>query len=328
MSLAMVTDGIFIGLGDTTTPFALQAGGVALNFSLSFVALVLLDSGIGGIALATICTRGTVGLASLLILAHRLSPGAARAALGRRRRWPRPVLPLWREIVQVGLPVTASTVFYSSIFMVLNRLLASIDPAAHSVLAIGIRGNEAIGFMVLGGFGAAASTLTGAALGRETREAHADLAGYVRTAVLRVLVAAAPIAVGFTVLWLAVPERLCAIYTDDPHLIALSAAYLRLAAIANLFQLLETIFAEGMAGAGMSIYPLMVTVPGNLLRIPLAFLLVAWTGWGLNAVWAAILFSCIFKGMGMLWIFAKASWPEQAARRTRELGLRVAAARE
>jgi putative MATE family efflux protein len=327
MSLAMVIDGIFIGLGDTKTPFRLQVGGVFLNAALSAVVLLGLGAGIRGIALASICTRGLVGATGALILAHRLAPGAARAMIARRRALPRPDLRLWGEILRVGLPVAASITFYSGIFMALNRVLSQFGQEAFSVLGIGIRGNEAVGYMVLVGFGAAASTLTGAAMGRESRQATSDLAGHVRGTVLRVLVAAAPVALLFSTLWLIVPEPLCSIYTDDPHLIELSSAYLRLAAFANLFQLLEMVLGEGMTGAGISSYPLMVTVPGNLLRIPLALALVAWTPWGINAVWAAILVSCMIKGLGMLWIFHRADWPGQAALRTRELGRRVAAAR-
>lgn len=323
MSLAMVMDGIFIGLGDTRTPFRLQAGGVALNAALSAVALLGLGAGIRGIAAATLCTKALVGGAGALILARRLAPGAARAMARGRRNLPRPDLRLWGEILRVGLPVAASISFYSGIFMALNRVLSQFGQQAYSVLGIGIRGNESIGFMVLVGFGAAASTLTGEALGRESRQASSDLAGHVRATVLRVALAALPFVLFFSFLWLIVPEALCSIYTDDPHLIALSAAYLRLAAFANLFQVLELILSEGMTGAGVSSYPLMITVPGNLLRIPLALALVAWTPWGINAVWAAILVSCVIKGLGMLLIFTRADWPGLATRRTRELGRRV-----
>ena len=168
-------------------------------------------------------------------------------------------------------------------------------------------------------------------MGRESRadatRSPAELADHLRAAVLRVLLACLPLALVFTILWTVIPEALCSIYTRDPELIRLSAMYLRLAAVANLFQVLELILSEGMTGAGISHYPLWITVPGNLLRIPLAWLLVEVTPWGINAVWAAILISCALKGTGMLLLFLRADWPGQAARKTREMGARVAAAR-
>lgn len=337
MSLAMVSDGIFIGMGDTRTPFRLQLGGVFLNAGLSAFALLVLGVGIQGIALASVLTRGLVGGTGLYLLSGRLGSAPGSRTGWREnlaRRWPssrhlRPQPGLWGEILRVGLPVAASVSFYSGIFMTLNRILSQFGQQAFGVIGIGIRGNESIGFMVLVGFGAAASTLTGESLGRESRRPGlrppGELGRHLRVSVLRVLLACLPLALLFSLLWLLIPEALCGIYTNDPELIRLSAMYLRLAAVANLFQVVELILAEGMTGAGISSYPLWITVPGNLARIPLAYLLVAHTDWGINAVWAAILVSCALKGSGMLLLFLGADWPERAARRTRELGRRVAA---
>lgn len=324
MSLAMVMDGIFIGLGDTRTPFRLQLMGVILNAALSAVVLLGLKAGIMGIALATLSTKGLVGASGAILVSRRLSPGAARAVWEGRRAWPRPDLAMWSEILRVGLPVAASITFYSGIFMALNRVLSQFGQEAFSVLGIGIRGNESIGFMVLVGFGAAASTLTGEALGRDARNIRSNLDAHVRATVVRVVVAALPAALFFTTMWLLIPELLCSFYTKDEHLIRLSADYLRIAAVANFFQVMELVLAEGMTGAGVSSLPLMVTVPGNLLRIPLALLLVQHTSWGINAVWAAILISCMVKGTGMVLIFSRTAWPAMAARRTRALGQRIA----
>ncbi len=340
MSLAMVGDGIFIGLGDTRTPMRLQLAGVVLNASLSALVILVLGAGLGGVSLASVATRGLVGGTGMLLLARRLGRTVRRPEASRwsrllqrlprlRHLAPRP--DLWGEILRVGLPVAASVSFYSGIFMTLNRILSQFGQQAFGVLGVGIRGNESIGFMVLVGFGAAASSLTGEAMGRESRagstRSPAELADHLRAAVLRVLLACLPLALLFSILWTVIPEALCSIYTQDQELIRLSAMYLRLAAVANLFQVLELILSEGMTGAGISHYPLWITVPGNLARIPLAWLLVETTGWGINAVWAAILISCILKGTGMLLLFVRADWPGQAMRKTREMGARVAAGR-
>jgi putative MATE family efflux protein len=340
MSLAMVGDGIFIGMGDTRTPFRLQLGGVFLNAALSAFSILVLGVGIGGIALASVTTRGLVGATGMALLVGRLGRRVqdphASAWNRLRQRLPglrqlRPQPGLWREIVRVGLPVAASVSFYSGIFMTLNKVLSQFGQQAFGVIGIGIRGNESIGFMVLVGFGAAASALTGEALGRESRRdglrPAGELSRHLRASVMRVLLACLPLALVFSLLWTLIPELLCSIYTNDPELIRLSAMYLRLAAVANLFQVMELILSEGMTGAGISSYPLWISVPGNLARIPLAFFLVAHTNWGINAVWAAILISCALKGTGMLLLFLGTDWPEQAARRTRELGRRVAASR-
>ena len=321
MSSAMVLDGIFIGLGDTKTPFRLQMMGVALNTSLNAASVLIFNTGLIGIALASIFSRFMAALVGAWILSGRLRRQEAGRILSLRERMPslkhlKPGLATWQEILRVGLPVALSVAFYSSIFMVLNRILAQFGQVAYGVIGVGIRGNESIGFMILIGFGAAASSLSGHSLGRMIKQGAMDHSQLKRT-VGRVLMATYLPASFFTLLWLLVPEWLCRIYTSDPELIRMSSDYLRMAAIANLFQVLEMVLQEGMTGAGNSSAALRITLPGNLLRIPLALALVAWTDWGINAVWAAILISSIPKGSGMALLFMKGSWMKNLEGRAR-----------
>ena len=212
----------------------------------------------------------------------------------------------------MGLPSSLSTLFYASIFMVLNRLLAQFGQEAFAVLGIGIRGIESIGFMVLVGFGAASSAISGEAIGRAAARHPANqgvptdkqelrsILQPVYHAAGHSLLAALPVALLFSAAWLLIPEWLCRIYTSDPELIRLSSIYVRLAAFANLFQLLEVTLGDSLVGAGVSSWPLRVNLPGNLLRIPLAWMLVEWTGLGMTAVWLAILASAVYKGVGLV----------------------------
>jgi putative MATE family efflux protein len=330
MALAMTLDGIYIGIGDTRTPFRLSLLGVALNTALNATSVLLLDAGLTGIALASIGSRVLAGGLGAWLLARRFarvealggSPG--RSHRPSKAEW-RPSLGQWGEMLRVGLPAGLSVAFYSGIFMVLNRILAQFGQEAYGVIGIGIRGIESVGFMVLLGFGAAASTLAGSRLGQLAAagalEAGNAALGPLRRTILRTALAALPVALLFSVLWLFMPEPLCRIYTDDPELIRLSSAYLRMAAFANLVQLLEMVLSEGLVGAGVAGWPLRITIPGNLLRIPLALALVAWTDWGLNAVWAAILVSAVVKGLGMAALFRWAPWPREALGGARRLGV-------
>lgn len=330
MALAMTIDGVYIGLGDTRTPFRLQLTGVALNTALNAASVLLLGAGLTGIAVASIFSRAVAGGLGALLLARRFARDPALGGEPGRRRRPepeewRPIPAQWLEMLRVGLPSCLSVAFYSGIFMVLNRIIAQFGQQAYGVVGVGIRGVESVGFMVLLGFGAAASTLAGERLGQLAKAgaldgSHADLAPLERT-ILRTALAALPIAVFFSLAWFLVPEWLCRVYTADAELIRLSSAYLRMAAVANLFQLLEMVIGEGMVGAGVSSWPLRVTVPGNLLRIPVALALVAWTDWGLNAVWAAILISSMIKGLSMLLLFRFAPWSREAIRGARRLGV-------
>jgi putative MATE family efflux protein len=316
MSAAMVLDGQFIGLGDTKTPLRLQLLGVCVNTALNAFTVLVLGAGITGIALASIFSRSLAGVIGSIILARRLRrPGE----LLPTRRELRPALHLWREFLRVGTPVSLSIIFYAAIFMVLNRILGQFGQIAYGVIGVGIRGIESIGFMVLLGFGAAASTLVGRRVG-ELAKSGENLHS-IQELISNILLATLPISLIFSLAWWFIPEALCGIYTQDAELIALSAVYLRMAAVANIFQLVEMIIYESMVGAGVADWPLRITVPANLLRIPLALALTTWTDLGINGVWIAILISSILKAIGMGSLFLFSRWKQRAVQAATQFGL-------
>jgi putative MATE family efflux protein len=303
LAIAPLIDSIFLARGDSRTPFQNQLIAVALNTSLNALVVYGLHWGIAGIAGASILSRALAGARGYWLLTR----GPRRLPLPAFRDW-RPVWHTQLEMIRVGLPAGLSVAFYSGIFMVLNRLLARFGQEAFGVLGIGIRGIESIGFMVVMGFGVAASALSGQAIG-------AGRSDSARLTAWRVTGAAFPIVAGFSLLWLLLPRPLIAIYTSDPTVTELTVVYLRMAAVANLFQMLENIPGDSLSGAGVPRLQFMVNVPGNLLRIPLAWWLVEGVGLGINGVWLAILASAVLKGLAMVAVFQFSDWPGQARRR-------------
>lgn len=300
LAMQPVIDSIYLARGDSRTPFQNQMLAVSLNILLSSLVVYGLHWGIVGIASASILSRTLAGARGYWLLEH----GPRPIPLPPFRSW-RPRLATQLEMLRVGLPSGLSVAFYSGIFIVLNRLLARFGQEAFGVLGIGIRGIESIGFMVVMGFGVAASALSGQAIGAG-RSDSARLTGW------KVTAAAFPIVAGFSALWLLFPRPLIAIYTSDPTVTAMTVTYLRMAAVANLFQMLENIPGDSLSGAGVPRLQFMVNVPGNLLRIPLAWWLVEGMGLGINGIWLAILVSATLKGLAMLAVFQFSDWPGEA----------------
>lgn len=296
-------DSIFLARGNSRTVFQNQLMATGLNTALNTVVVFALHGGLAGIAAASILSRAIAGARGFWLLTRGRNPLPLPPVLS----W-RPRMSTLLEMIRVGIPASLSVAFYSGIFMVLNRLLSRFGQEAFGVLGIGIRGIESIGFMVLMGFGVAASALSGQAIGAG-RADSARLTGW------RVTSAALPIALFFSLVWWFLPLPLIGLYTQDPRVTELTVVYLRMAAIANLFQLIENIPGDCLSGAGVPRRQFMVSVPGNLLRIPLAWGLVEYTSLGINAVWLAILISAVLKGLAMLAVFRFADWPEEAARK-------------
>ena len=78
------------------------------------------------------------------------------------------------------------------------------------------------------------------------------------------------------------------------------------------------IYGDAMAGAGSTARTVLIQVPGNALRIPLAWLLAVTLGWGLPGVWMAIIASAFLKGAGVTALYLSSAW-ERAMHRGREL---------
>ena len=123
---------------------------------------------------------------------------------------------------------------------------------------------------------------------------------------------------GTTILFLAVPEGLAGIFTADAGIRAVAAGYIAAMAFCQVPQALEMVYGDAMAGAGSSLRAAFVSIPGNVLRIPLAFWLARGTDLGLDGVWYAIVISAALKGLGMWGLYASGAW-EQAMHRGRDL---------
>jgi Na+-driven multidrug efflux pump len=155
------------------------------------------------------------------------------------------------------------------------------------------------------GFGAAASTLVGQALGAGSADA-ATRAGWrsTRLAVgVAVLLAAA--CIGFV-------DELARLFTADAEILATLGPFLMCLALAQPF--LQAHFALGGAhrGAGDTFTPFVAAAVGNwLLRVPLALLFAVVFEMELVWVWYALLFDHIARTGLLTWSFRRGRWRDK-----------------
>ena len=71
--------------------------------------------------------------------------------------------------------------------------------------------------------------------------------------------------------------------------------FLKIDSYSMIFMMLEITTQGVFYGTGRTVPPALVSITGNVLRIPLALLLGHW-GWGIAGVWWAISMSSILKG--------------------------------
>ena len=281
----------FRAAGDTRTPFRLLAASVLISVALDPLLIAGLGPfpklGVAGAATASVMVRGGGFLIGV--------------AIALRRGLIRVETPDWRAvptILRVGAPLSLSGVLLSVIYMWLTRFTAHFGTPALAALGVGHK-VEGLGFIAISGFALSASALVGQNLGaRQERRAQQA----VRMTVRYCLLVTSATAIAF----LAIPERLVALFTTDPAVIADGSLYLRVIAFAQIGQTFEIILEGALAGAGYTFWPQIVSTSLTVLRVPLA----AW--WsatlGLLGIWIALSVTAVARGVAMTLFWASGTW--------------------
>ena len=71
---------------------------------------------------------------------------------------------------------------------------------------------------------------------------------------------------------------------------------------------IEIVLESAFSGAGNTIPPMVVMIPGAVLRIPLAYWLVFTLDWGVNGVWWTLTFTTIVKALILAFWFRLGHW--------------------
>jgi putative MATE family efflux protein len=287
-----VVDAAFRAAGDTRTPLALLSSSVAVTLVLDplFIggAGTLLPAlGVRGAAVATLLTRGAVGLAGALILARR---GLLRFGPVRPRAL--------ATISRIGLPVALTGVLFSVVYVAITPVTARFGTPALAALGVGHRVESWL-YMIGVGFGAAAAAIVGQNLGAGDA-GRAARAGWLTTGY-----AMLP-ALGFAALSLAVPEQLAGLFTSDPAVIDDAARYLRIASLGQLVVCAEVVLEASLGGAGDTLPAMIASTSITAVRIPLA----AWAAvrYGIDGLWWTITLTAVVRAVAIALIWRAGRW--------------------
>lgn len=270
---------IMSGEGDTRTPLALQGSGTILNIGLDPLFIFTLDMGIRGAAAATVASQALVFIAFLIYIFVRkgmyvefrfrdFSPSAAIAG----------------DILRIGLPASASMVIMSVGGMFYNRIVSQFGASAVAALGIGGR-MDAVFFMPVFALSLSQVTLVGMFLGAK----RVDL---VRETVKYTMLRAEVFAVTIGILFWIFADDLAGWFTADPHIISMSAEYVRVISCAFPFITIGIVSGRVFQGLGSGMPGLLLTsLRVVLISVPLAWILTSMMGMGLRAVWIAFALS-------------------------------------
>ena len=321
--LSFVLQRIFQAEGDTVTPMWLMFATLLINTVLDPVLMlgisVFPEMGVAGAALATVIARLIMVLSCVCLLLGKRRIATRRLQMEGLRYFPHsvPVIGSGRlrlrfdrifdrdfrhfsSTLRIGIPNAVSHIFFPFVYMFITRIPAAYGPEYIAALRIG-HTVEGISFFLAIGFSVAAATCIGQNLGARKPD-RAARAGWISSGIV------ASIIFVFSILFYLFSHKIGSVFSPDPDAISASATYLEILAISQVFMGIEIVFGGAFSGAGDTVPPMVILVPLNLARIPVAFLLSGFVGMGIIGVWWAISGTSIIKGIVIAFWFSRGRW--------------------
>lgn len=284
--LTLAMSAIYNANGRSITPFKINTIGLVLNMILDPLLIFGLRLGIVGAALATLISQLTVCLFLYYRMHYRDRLHDRFAIISPIHRAPT------QRILAIGMPV----VLLNSLFVFVNVFmgrLASEQGGDIGVAVLTTGGQlEAITWNACQGF----CTALAAFVGHNYAAHKMDrvFAGYRTTIRITTM-----IGLFGSLLFYFFGEWIFALIVPDPATYIEGGRYLHIASFSQLFMMIEITTQGLFYGTGRSTTPAIISISGNLLRIPMAFLLIS-LGFGVSAIWWAVSLTSILKGIAAI----------------------------
>lgn len=284
LTLMLLGGGVLRGVGDSRTPmmitFVANIVNVIFTYGLIFGELGMPELGAVGSAWGTFISR-VVGFSILFWVMWRGVKGVS--IRGRAGWWPD--WKLARQILKIGLPAATEQMLNSVGFLTMSIVVAQLGTLALAAHRVALNAMS-ISFLPGMGFALAATALVGQSIGaRRPDEAKAVTTIATQWALVWMGILA--------VIFLFFAEKIIAVFTPDPTVVALGGAGLRAIALTQPFWAINMVQSGGLRGTGNTQFPLRVGTSGIWAAVLLGALFTFLTdkSYGLVPIWAAFLFT-------------------------------------
>ena len=302
--LMIILTGVFRGMGDMRTPFWVMVAMTVISIIGDYVLIFGIGPfpklGVAGAGIATVISRL---VATVMYLAY-----LPKSHLGRSLRgsW-RPSWDWSRRILSIGSPAAAQGLLRTAASMTYFAMLGATAQGIYAIaaLTIGLR-TEALAFMPGFAFSVAATSMVGQNLGArqpDRAEKGAWAAAWQGVAVMGTV----------GLLFIIFARPLASMFTTDPNVLPLAAAYLRINGISEPFLALAMVLTGALQGAGETRLPTVATVVTLwFIRLPLTYYLAITLGLQSTGAWIAMSGSAILGGLATLAVFKWSNWKDRA----------------
>ncbi len=203
-------------------------------------------------------------------------------------------------IVRIGFPPATSGVIFSVVYIFVNRIVADFGTDSIAALMIGHR-MESLSYLTSFGISMAASTIVGQNLGAGKPE-RAARAAWVSVGI------SCGVTTVIALIFLLFPRQLSLFFIQDEGVVSIAVHYLRILALSQMFMAASIVLDGAFAGAGNTVPPTAISIPGSIVRLPVAYYLCYIVGIGVSGVWWAITISTWARALVTVYWFSKNRW--------------------
>jgi putative MATE family efflux protein len=270
---------IFIGYGDSRSPFKINTVAFALNILLDAILIFWVGLGIYGAAIATVLSQATATILFYRKLHSREDLKFSKAPFQ---------LVLLKEIVRLGTSPAIQRISFTIIAIMMARIISNWGASAIAVQKVGVQ-IEAISYMTAAGFMSALTSISGIAYG--ARDYNKQWLTFKSGVLLATI-----IGVVTSTLFIVFPKTIFSIFLKEPESIAMGSEYLTILGFSQLFMCLEFMATGAFFGWGRTHIPAITGISLTVLRIPMALAFIHFWKNSLSSVWWSISISSIAKG--------------------------------
>ncbi len=307
----IISSNILRCMGDTKTPlkFNIMTNVINVigNFLLIFptreltvfdVTFTMPGAGLGVTGAAIATALATAFSASCLTLTLFRRKGPLQIHL---REDYRPRMDIIKQAIRLGVPSFLERATISVGQICTTAMIAGLGTAAMAAHQLANTG-ESLCYMPIFGFATAATTLVAQNLGAGDKERAYAQGKWCNWMAVGVMCCTS------VIMFLFAPS-IIDIFSNDQQVITLGARVLRIEAFAEPFFAIGSVVGGVLRGAGDTKWPFYISLAGMwLLRVPVAFLLIRFFSWGLEAVWVGMALDLMTRGLISLWRFQKRGW--------------------
>jgi Na+-driven multidrug efflux pump len=173
---------------------------------------------------------------------------------------------------------------------IVKLIMSRLPEASLGGLSIGFNAFEGVAFPFYLGISVAGASLIGRNLGAGNRlEA--------RRAIRSIRLVNLSLGLFFTAVFFFGGPFLVPLFTNDPEVLVEAGLYVTILAASQVFVALEAAEEKVLLGMGHTRPIFAISVPGNLIRLPLAWFLAIYLDWGAIGVWWTINISTTLKAL-------------------------------